>query len=297
MANELLIAMIAGIGGMFGWGFADFAAKKTVDKIGAVSSLVWAHVFGTSILLVFVLLNTFIFNNPFTAPFNAVDWIGLVFFGTLQTVVYLFVYKGFEKGKVSILSPILASYTGLVALLSVIVFGEVLKVNLIPALFFIFSGVLLINLDPAGWGSKRISIIATPGIKEIAIATVLATIWTLGWDNFTSGKDWVSYTFLMYAFMALSAYGIAKFQKIELKDVKKGAWPFLWLIGLGEAIAYLAISLGYANTSFTSVIALLSGAFSLPVIILAVIFLKEKITKLQIIGALIVITGIILISL
>jgi len=33
MQTELLIAIIAGLGGMFGWGLADFFAKKTIDSI------------------------------------------------------------------------------------------------------------------------------------------------------------------------------------------------------------------------------------------------------------------------
>jgi len=40
MQQELLIAVLAGLGGMFGWGFADFFAKKTIDEIGSVASLV-----------------------------------------------------------------------------------------------------------------------------------------------------------------------------------------------------------------------------------------------------------------
>ena len=36
---------------MFGWGVADFFAKKSIDEIGDIESLVWAHVAGALILL------------------------------------------------------------------------------------------------------------------------------------------------------------------------------------------------------------------------------------------------------
>ena len=58
MDHALLIAILAGLGGMIGWGFADFFAKKTIDRIGDIPSLVWAHVFGTSI---FILIAAFSF--------------------------------------------------------------------------------------------------------------------------------------------------------------------------------------------------------------------------------------------
>ncbi len=285
MQNELLIAITAGVGGMFGWGFSEFATKKAVDKIGTISSLVWAHVLGSIILFFIVLGNIYIFKNSITLPTSLQEWLGLIFFGSLQAVVYFFGYEGFEKGKVAILSPIFASFTGWVALLSVLVFGETLKANLVPALILIFSGVLLLNLDLTAWRSKRIRIVGTPGVKEIAIATALATVWTLGWDNFSGGKDWTIYSLLMFIFMTIAAYIISRFHKVDLTDIKPGAWKFLWLIGLGEAVAYLAISLGYASTSFTSVVAILSGASSLPTIILARIFLKEKLAIIQTIGA------------
>ena len=44
MQPELVLAGLAGLGGMMGWGLADFFAKKTIDEIGDVVSLVWAHV-------------------------------------------------------------------------------------------------------------------------------------------------------------------------------------------------------------------------------------------------------------
>lgn len=296
MQNELLIALFAGLGGMLGWGFSEFATKKSVDKIGTISSLVWAHVFGTIILFSLLFSKLFITHIPVIFPTDSSEWFGLLLFGTLQTIVYYFSYKGFEKGKVAILSPIFASFAGLVALLSVLVFREALHIVLVPALILIFGGVILINLDLESLRAKRFRINGVAGLKEIIIATILATIWTLGWDKFTGDKDWMTYTTLMFVFMTLSAFGIAKIAKINLLEVTSGAWKFLWLIALGEVVAYLAITLGYASTSYTSVVAILSGASSLPTIILARIFLKEKIARMQTIASLIIIAGIILLS-
>lgn len=296
MQKELLIAVLGGLGGMLGWGFSEFSTKKAVDKLGFIACLVWAHVFGTIILFFILFSNIFFTKNPNILPTHPLEWLGLIFFGTLQTVVYFYGYKGFEKGQVSILSPIFASFTALVALLSVLVFGEALKFNLIPALILIFGGVLLLNIDPKSMKSNKFHIAGTPGLKEIVIATILATIWTLGWDKFIESKDWILYTSLMFAFMSISAYLISRFHKIDLKKVKLKEWKFLWFIAIGEVVAYLAISLGYSSTAYTSIVAVLSGASSLPTIILARIFLKEKVSTIQTIGSLIVVGGIILIS-
>jgi drug/metabolite transporter (DMT)-like permease len=298
MPPELLIAILAGLGGMIGWGFSEFATKKSVDKVGAISSLVWAHIFGSIILFVILISRLFLSHASIESifPSSWSTWVGLIVFGALQATVYYFAYLAFEKGKVSVLSPIFASFSGLVALLSVIVFGEVLHLSLVPALILIFGGVLLINLDWEHLKMRRIRIEIVPGLKEIVIATVLATIWTLGWDKFSGNEDWILYTTFMFVFMTVAAYVIALHARVPLLKVPSGTWKFLWFIALGEAVAYLAITLGYATTSYTSVVAILSGASSLPTIVLARIFLKEKIVRSQIIASIIIIIGIVLLS-
>ena len=297
MSSELLIAIIAGLGGMLGWGFSEFSTKKAVDKIGTISALVWAHVFGTAILFSLLFTKLFVAPAHVIFPTDSSEWLGLIFFGSLQTAVYYFAYKGFEKGEVSILSPIFASFAGMVALLSVLVFGEALQIGFVPALVFIFGGVILINLDVENLKARRIRIRAVAGLKEIIIATILATVWTLGWDEFTGDKDWMVYTTFMFVFMTLSAFFIARLAKTKLLEVGSGVWKFVWLIAIGEVVAYLAITLGYASTTYTSIVAILSGASSLPTIILARIFLREKMTTIQAISAFIIITGIVLLAL
>ncbi len=264
--------------------------------MGTISSLVWAHVFGTIILLGVLLAYPLATHTSPRFPTEGTEWLGLLFFGTLQTVVYYFGYKGFENGQVAILSPIFASFAGWVALISVFFLGEVLSPGLAPALILIFGGVLLINLDLAGLRQGRVRLKGVPGLKEILIATVLATGWTLGWDKFTTGKDWLVYATLMFIAMTLSAFVLARITRAKLLYGTSGAWKFLWLVGIGEALAYLAISLGYATTPDTAVVAILSGASSLPTIVLAWIFLKERMAAIQMAGAAVIIVGIVLVS-
>ncbi|MES3032151.1 MAG: DMT family transporter [Patescibacteria group bacterium] len=297
MQNELYIAILAGLGGMLGWGFADFFAKKTIDEVGDIISLAWAHIFGTLILLIFILQQVIFNGRQVSLPNDLSTWSMLIFFGVLQGAVYFFVYKGFSKGQVSVLSPVFASFSGITSILSIVVFGEIISGHLILALITIFSGVLLINIDIKTFVSKRIIFTKVAGLKEIAIATILASLWTLFWGKFVSGQDWLLYALFMYGFMTLAILLLVKYQKINLLIGKSNLWKFFIFIGLCEIIAYLAISFGYSATSHISIIALLSGAFSLPVIILARIFLKEKVGLAQTIGSVIIILGTVFLSL
>ncbi len=297
MHGELLVAIFAGLGGMLGWGSADFFAKKTVDKIGDIASLVWAHIFGTAIFVTIAVYEVVVVGRHFAISFDLNTWLGLVFFGSLQALVYLLVYKAFSKGQLSLLNPIFASFSGLVAIFSILVFGEKLNLFILLALLSIFLGILLMNLNVQAFLSKKIRLDYVSGLKEISLATILAAIWTLSWDKFVTGHDWLVYALCMYAFMTIAALVISRVYKTNLSAVPRGIWKFLILIGLGETVAYLAITLGYSTTSFTSVVALLSGAFSLPTLILARVFLKENVTKLQTVGSLVIIAGLVLLSL
>jgi len=295
MQQELLIAILAGLGGMLGWGFGDFFVKKTVDRIGSIVSLVWAHLFGTLIFILIAILQFTLLGKLISIPNNPAVWAGLLFFGILQMVVYWLVYEGFKKGQLAILNPIFASFAGIVALISIVFLGEAAGIYQILALFIIFAGVFLVSVDIKALRLKKLYF--PPGVKEIGAATILAAIWTLSWDKFVGGQDALAYALFMYAFMTLAAFLISKFLRAKLSGVKSDLWKFLILIGLGETVAYLAITLGYSATSLTSVVVLISGAFPVPTIILARIFLKEKIARIQTIGTIIIITGIILLSL
>src|SRR4051794_34179147 len=193
MAGNIVIASGAGLGGMFGWGSSEFATKKSVDQIGSVASLVWAHVLGTIALTLIVLVSALGFGHSVHVPTAPGTWAGLGFFGCLQTAVYYFAYRGFESGQVAVLSPIFASFAGLVALISVVVLGERLTPGLAPALVAIFAGVILLNLEVGELRRGGVRLIGAPGVRDIGIATLLATGWTLGWDRFVSGNDGASY--------------------------------------------------------------------------------------------------------
>lgn len=296
MNNELLIAVLAGLGGMLGWGLADFFAKKTIDRIGDVASLAWGHIFGTLALLIMILVQWLVRQQPLTLPQDSKVWLGVIVFGIAQAAVYLFVYKGFGKGQLAVLNPVFASFSGLTAVLSILIFKEVVSPLLLVSLGVLFLGIIFISTDFVALRARKFDFSHIPGFKEVALATVMAGLWTLFWDRFMGGRDWLAYTFLMYLFMTITILLVAKVTKVKATISDPAIWKFLILIGVCETAAYLAISLGYSKTPLTSVVALLSGAFSLPTIFLARYFLREKITTLQTVGSIVIIIGIMLIA-
>ncbi len=296
MPSELLIAVLAGLGGMLGWGIADFFAKKTIDELGDVMTLAWAGVFGTLAFFLAVLYEVSAQGAPVYIPQDPRTWLALIFFGALQAAVYIFVYRGFAKGKVGLLSPVFASFAGIVALVSILFLGETTTAYRIVALIVTFGGVLILNADFSMLSSFRVGFLKIGGFTEVAVGTVLGALWTILWYRFINGADWLFYAFYMFAFMTIAVFFFAAFQRLSFSVKQPALWKFIAAIGVCETVAYIAISLGYGVTPFVSVVSILSAAFSLPTIILARIFLKERTTRTQTIGTILTIVGVVLIS-
>lgn len=295
MNTDISVAILAGLGGMLGWGIGDFFAKKTIDAIGDIPSLFWAHLCG---VLIFIVVGLYVRGNAlFHVSSSATTWLLLIFFGVLQAIVYLLLYKGFSKGQVAVLNPLFSSFTGIVALCSIIVFGEMVSGHLVIALLVIFAGIILLNLNLDQIHLGKASFLKVPGFAEVACATLCAAVWTMSWDKFIKGHDWLSYAVWMYLFMTLAIFAMARYQKTNLRVARMSIWKYLVLIGICEMVAYYAISWGYSTNVHTSIIALMSGAFSLPTIILARLILKEKTVRTQLVGSIAIIVGIVILSL
>src|SRR5438270_13105422 len=118
MHSTLYIALLSGLGAMLGWGTADFFAKKTIDEIGDLRTLFWQQLFG-----IFPLIAIFLI-HPTIPHMQRFDLLFLLMFGVASALSYLPLYTGFGKGQISLLSPVMASYSVVVVALSVIILGE-----------------------------------------------------------------------------------------------------------------------------------------------------------------------------
>lgn len=292
MNHDLLIALIAGLGSMVGWGSADFFAKKTIDVLGDLKTLFWAQLIGIlPLIIIFAVHHTI-------SPLNHLDPLYLVLFGIFSAVSYLPLYAGFGKGEVSLLSPIFASYSVVVVLLSAVFLHEHIAPHSWIAILVVFAGILLISSDPRELrGSLRHINKRVKGIPDVAAAMLLYSFWLFFFDKFLQDKNWVFPLLVIRIVAVLTLFVYAKTRKISLAVGDRGLWKFLACIGVFDVAAFAFVSYGFSNSSHTSVIAVLSATFSVPTIILAALFLKEKIRPYQIAAIALILSGVVLVAL
>lgn len=284
MGKEITFAVLGGLGAMLGWGASDFFAKKTIDKIGDIKTLFWAQLLGTIPLLIYCLIR-------FSLPvFSWNDFFILFLLSLLDGFGYIYFYKALSKGKVSVISPVLASYAALGLVISAIVFQERLFPVTLFLLLLIFLGILLTSVDltllkPQALDWRGLS----RGLPEALVGVVLFGIWYPFWDDFISRGQWWILVFLLRIFISLIVFLVAKGDVLPKTGSDFSIWKLLLVIGFLDGGAYLALTWGFGVTSYTSVVTVLSAAYSLPTLILARIFLKEKLSFNQWFGVMLII--------
>ena len=126
---------------MISWGVADFFAKKAIDKTGYKASLA----INLSVSLVPIFIFAILF---FRAPSFTTDLVFIILAtGVLGIIGYIFLYRGFQKGNVSIVSPISACWAIVTTLLAVFIFKEHLTQIQIIGVAVVFVGVFLASTN------------------------------------------------------------------------------------------------------------------------------------------------------
>jgi drug/metabolite transporter (DMT)-like permease len=293
MDNTLLIAILAGLGGMVGWGAADFFAKKTIDEIGDLKTLFWGQALGILPLAIAFLV------QPKVPSLQGFDPLFILLFGIASALSYLPLYAGFGKGQVSLLSPIFASYSVVVVILAAIFLDASVTGGQWVAIVLVFIGILLLSTDPRELlQSLKVKRERGRGVPQVLTAMLIYSVWLLFFDKFLNGKEWLFYLLIIRCVSALTllGYSLITRQSLSVRQ-NRGLWKYLLLIGLFDIGAFSAVSYGFSHTDHIGIVTVLSATFSLVTIVLAYAFLKERINRLQAAAAALIICGIVVISL
>lgn len=294
MQSDLLIAIISGVTSMLGWGTADFFTKKATEKMHEFSILFWSQVFGAIPLVLYLIIS----GQKFVFELNSL--LPILGFAVFYGLAYALFFRGLSRGNLSIISPTLSAYGGFAVIISVILFHEQLQLGTAVSLALIFIGIILTSINWADFkNSNKISL--TKGVPETLVAVAIFSFWYPIWDaRLLNNANWFSEVLILRLGMALTFLCIALLTKAPLLPKKQqsgGVLKLLIAIGLLDGAGFLAFNVGFGLTSATSIITMIGSAYALPAVILAAVFLKEKLSKTQIIGILLIIVALIAINL
>lgn len=285
--DKTIVSILAGLGGMFGWGTSDFFANHSSDKIGHFKTFFWSQIAGT--LSILFLIPIFDIELNLTFLFIALLLAASLFYA----IAYLLFYKAFEIGNVSVVSATINLYVVFTMIFAFVILGQRLSLMQLLAVCIILAGVTLISFNFSDLKNKTAKLLF--GVKETLMASLLFGIfWTL-LEVITEKTGWLSATIFVKTGSILFLIILSFFakHKLSLAKIDLKTKIIVVLIGILETAAVASVNYGL-TIGDVILITPIASALSLVTILMAVIFLKEKISIIQGIGIFLVISGIIL---
>ncbi len=268
------LSLVCGLLTATGFGTADFIAKLTTNRIGFLRTALFMQVVGSFFVLPFALQDL-----PRLVPH---PWavVGGVLLGVINGLATLSLYKGFEVGRLSIVSPIASSCPVVAIILAVLFLGESVTEERLLGIGLVIVGVILVSMQTAREGVS----------EKVNRGTVYAIIYMfLGGVLFFALKPvsdvlgvflpvlimrWVSIPVLTVTFLAW---------KQKTRSPTRGAFWFIVSVALFDTFANVVYVLG-VTVGTVSIVSTVGGMFSAVTVLLAWIVLKERLLRHQLLG-------------
>lgn len=284
--NTAFLSVLSGIAGMFGWGIYDFLGGVYTKQIGPFRSFFWSQLAGFATILLLL----FAFTTNFNIPVLVIVLLPVA--AILYSAGYLFFFKGFELGNVSIVAATMNLWAVFTMLFAFIFMGQRLSTIQTFGVLMIISGVTLASLNWNDIRNQRFQL--SSGIKEtVAGAFFFGVFWNVS-EVITEEIGWLFTTLFVKLgiILFLLLFSILIKRELDLSKAGKKTKYMVVVMGIIEAGAVAAVNYGL-TIGDAIFITPISSALSIVTITLAIIFLKDKVTKLQMLGILTAITGII----
>jgi transporter family protein len=210
----------------------------------------------------------------------------------LYSAGYLFFFKGFEIGNVSIIAATMNLWTVFTMLFAFIFMGQRLSAMQTLGVLMIIFGATLASLNWSEIRNQRFQLSA--GVKEAVFgAFFFGIFWNVS-EIISEKVGWL-FTTLFVKFgiiLFLVIFSLPAKQKIGLDKTSSKTKIIILLMGVIEAGAVALVNYGL-TIGDAILITPIASALSIVTITLAIIFLKDKVTKIQGLGIVTAIVGII----
>lgn len=296
------MGILLGLAAAICWGAADFFARYATRLVGTYRTLLFMQFLGFVGLSIYLLLSGTWRHLFFNVGWQTWLWTLLAIF--LNIVSSLALYRAFEVGVITIVSPIAASYAALTVLLAVLT-GEVISRTHGIGIAASLLGVVL-AATPITWKlGMRTLVKATkaPRTSRFGGGIGLAILASVGYGI----------AFWLFGFRVTPVLGgilpvwlvrlitpcvLAIFAPITRQSIRiphGRVWWYIAGVGILDTTAFVAATVGY-TTAQVSIVSVLASLFSAVTVLLAWIFLRERLQWNQWLGVGIIFIGVTLVN-
>ncbi|MBA3823617.1 MAG: EamA family transporter [Ktedonobacterales bacterium] len=303
------MSVIFGLTAALCWGGADMLARSVTRRIGTIRTLLGMQALG------FVGLTVLLLATGGLATHAHVGWQGwawALLAALLSTVGSLVLYRAFEIGIISVVSPIAATYAAVAVVLALLT-GTRLSALHGMGIVVTLVGV---GLAAAGAASDTLAGVDTPlgaaaphaitkaGATQAMLLAALSsllfgvTFWLFGW-RVTPLLGGIAPVWVV-RLTAASLMGVVVLAGGDARPraavLPTWLWGALAGVALLDTLGYVANVAGLA-TGDVAAVNVLSSLFSAVTVLLAGIFLREQLLVRQWVGIGVILLGVVLVSL
>ena len=297
------MGILLGLTAALCWGSADFFARYATRIVGTYRTLFFMQFFGVLCLSIYVLLSG-TWRPLLTIGWQTWVWTLLAIF--LNIVSSLALYRAFEVGVLTIVSPIAASYAAITVLLAVLT-GEVISQTHSIGIIASLLGVVL-AATPITWKlGTRAFTGASPkmprtsrfgsgiGLAILASFGYGVAFWLFGF-RVTPVLGGVVPVWLVRLVTSCVLFLSAPIAHQSISIPRGRVWWYLAGVGILDTAAFVAATVGY-TTAQVSIVSVLASLFSAVTVLLAWLFLHDRLQWNQWLGVGIIFIGVALVNL
>jgi transporter family protein len=290
LMSTTILSILSGIIGMFGWGIYDFLGGVFAKQMGPFKSFFWSQLAG----LISVLSFAFVFTINIHVSILIIILFPIA--AIVYSAGYLFFFKGFEIGNLSIVAATMNLWAVFTMLFAFIFMGQRLSTIQTLGVLMIISGVTLASINWSDIRHQKFQL--SSGVKEAVLgAFFFGVFWNIS-EIISEEVGWLLTTLLVkfgiVLFLLIFSF-LAK-QEIDLTKTATKTKYIIVLMGIVEAGAVAVVNYGL-TIGDAILITPIASALSIVTIALAIIFLKDKVTRIQGLGIITAIIGIIVTAL
>lgn len=270
---------------------ANIVIKKSLSNLSIPRTLMMSTLSGFVFLFIFNILTStqIIFSKEIV--------IASVLLASAEVLIYLSLYKAFERGNVSIATGIITLYPIFSTLFAFIVLGQFVSTPTIFMIVVMILGAILTSVDwrdiqKNGLGKDDIA----KGIGWMLLALALHAVYFPVLFETTTIHPWESTLLYIKLFSAFIIFIIFHLIRKESIIPPKTYIAQTSLLGLFEVLGWAGYTFAGTHTDNAIIITALTSSSALFTTILAYIFLKEKLALLQYVGIVLITIGIVGIS-
>lgn len=282
--------MVTGLTAALCWGTADYMSRSQSEKVGYYRTIIYSHL----VTLVTVLVLVPVISPNLSFPVYPV--LALIGAGGINFVAFLFLYRAFHRGVVSVVAPVVYTYPAVTAVLAVAILGASLSPVQGVAIAGIIAGVVLLSTRFSELYSYLKGTGAPSLTKGIGLAIGASLCFGMVYIGIGYAAPSVSFVLpvMILRVIAISAGFI--FAPLLRQDARPSRLVFsktMVAMGVLEAFGFLAFTYGIsAAGSALPIVTALSGMGGAVAASYGLAFLKERLEPNQMLGVLLSLAGV-----